>query len=117
VVPYDFNGDGNVDLFIGGRSVPGSYGQVPQSYLLQNDGTGKFKDVTEKQAKGLSNIGFVTSALWFDIDKDGDKDLILTLEWGGIVAFINDHGTFIKKMLTDKKGWWNFVLPVDLNND
>jgi hypothetical protein len=117
VVPYDFNGDGNVDLFIGGRSVPGSYGQVPQSYLLQNDGAGKFKDVTEKQAKGLSNIGFVTSALWFDIDKDGDKDLILTLEWGGIVAFINDHGTFIKKMLTDKKGWWNFVLPVDLNND
>lgn len=117
VVPYDFNSDNNMDLFIGGRSVPGSYGQVPRSYLLQNDGTGKFKDVTEKQAKGLSNIGFVTSALWFDIDKDGDKDLILTLEWGGIVAFINDQGTFTKRMLTDKKGWWNFVLPVDLNND
>ncbi|MEO6814027.1 MAG: VCBS repeat-containing protein [Ginsengibacter sp.] len=117
VVPYDFNGDGNIDLFIGGRSVPWNYGQVPQSYLLQNDGNGKFKDVTEKYAKGLSNIGFVTSALWFDIDKDGDKDLILTLEWGGIVAFINNHGTFTKKILTDKKGWWNFVLPVDLNND
>ena len=117
VVPYDFNGDGNMDLFIGGRSVPWKYGQIPKSYLLQNDGTGKFKDVTEKYAKGLSDIGFVTSALWFDIDKDGDKDLILTLEWGGIVAFINNHGTFTKKVLTDKKGWWNFVLPVDLNND
>ena len=117
VVPYDFNGDGKVDLFIGGRSVPWNYGQVPQSYLLENDGTGKFKDVTNQYAIGLSDVGFVTSALWFDIDKDGDKDLILTLEWGGIVAFINDHGTFTKRMLTDKKGWWNFVLPVDLNND
>jgi hypothetical protein len=117
VVPYDFNGDGKVDLFIGGRSVPGEYGEIPASYLLLNDGTGKFKDVTDQYAKGLSNIGFVTSALWFDIDKDGDKDLILTLEWGGIVAFVNDHGTFHEKVLTDKKGWWNFVLPVDLNND
>lgn len=117
VVPYDFNGDGKMDLFIGGRSVPYNYGQIPQSYLLENDGNGKFTDVTEKYAKGLSHIGFVTSALWYDIDKDGDKDLILTLEWGGIVAFINDHGVFRKKMLTNKKGWWNFVLPVDLNND
>jgi len=117
VVPYDFNGDGKMDLFIGARSVPWNYGQIPQSYLLQNDGTGKFTDVTEKYAKGLSQIGFVTSALWFDVDKDGDNDLILTLEWGGIIAFINNHGTFTKKILTDKKGWWNFVLPVDLNND
>jgi hypothetical protein len=117
VVPYDFNGDGNIDLFIGGRSVPWDYGQIPQSYLLQNDGTGKFKDVTEKYAKGLSHIGFVTSALWYDMDKDDDNDLILTSEWGGIVAFINNHGTFTKKMLTGKKGWWNFVLPVDINND
>lgn len=117
VVPYDFNGDGKMDLFIGARSVPWNYGETPQSCLLQNDGTGRFKNVTEKYAKGLSEIGFVTSALWFDIDKDGDKDLILTLEWGGIVAFINHHGNFTKKILCDKKGWWNFVLPVDLNND
>lgn len=117
VVPYDFNGDGYLDLFIGGRSVPLSYGEIPHSYLLQNDGTGKFKDVTDTYAKGLSNIGFVTSSLWFDLDKDGDKDLLITLEWGGIIAFINDHGRFTKKVLTDKKGWWNFVLPVDLNND
>lgn len=117
VAPYDFNGDGNMDLFIGARSVPWNYGQIPQSYLLENDGTGKFKDVTEKYAKGLSHLGFITSAIWFDIDKDGDKDLIVTLEWGGIVAFINDHGVFRKKILTDKKGWWNFILPVDLNND
>lgn len=117
VAPFDFNGDGKMDLFIGARSVPWNYGQVPQSHLLENTGGGRFKDVTEQYAKGLSDIGFVTSALWFDINKDGQKDLILTLEWGGIVAFINHQGTFTKKVLTDKKGWWNFVLPVDLNND
>ena len=117
VVPYDFNGDGKTDLFIGGRSIPWQYGQVPQSYLLENDGNGKFTDVTEKYAKGLSHLGFVTQALWYDLDRDGDKDLIVSLEWGGIVAFINNHGTFTKKILSDKKGWWNFILPVDIDND
>jgi hypothetical protein len=117
VVSSDFNGDGFPDLFIGGRSVPFNYGQVPRSYLLVNDGRGHFTDVTDKVAPGLSNLGFVTSALWFDIDKDGQKDLIVSLEWGGIEAFINHHGSFEKKELTDKKGWWNFILPVDLNND
>lgn len=117
VAPFDFKGDGKMDLFIGGRSVPWNYGQIPQSYLLQNDGTGKFTDVTEKVMPGLSKIGFVTSALWFDLNKDGEQDLIITLEWGGIVAYMNHHGRFTKKIITDKKGWWNFILPVDLNND
>jgi hypothetical protein len=117
VVANDFNSDGNVDLFIGGRSVPGKYGEIPNSYLLQNDGQGHFRDVTKKYAEGLSGIGFVTSAIWLDIDHDGDKDLILTLEWGGVVAFVNEHGFLHKKVLCDKKGWWNFVLPVDVNND
>ncbi len=117
VEPYDFNGDGFTDLFIGARAVPRHYGDVPKSYLLQNDGTGKFKDVTDFFAKDLAQIGFVTQGLWFDIDKDGDKDLILSLEWDGICAFINDKGHFTKKYLTDRKGWWNFVLPVDVDND
>jgi hypothetical protein len=51
------------------------------------------------------------------LDKDGDKDLLITLEWGGIVAFENVHGRFSKRMITEKKGWWNFVLPVDFDND
>lgn len=117
VAPFDFNQDGKGDLFIGGRSVPWSYGQVPQSYLLQNDGTGRFSDVTAKLAPELGKVGFVTSGQWYDINRDGKSDLILTLEWGGIVAFINDGAGFHKKFLTDKRGWWNFVLPADLNND
>jgi enediyne biosynthesis protein E4 len=117
VVADDFNGDGAVDLFIGGRSVPNHYGQVPRSYLLQNDGKGRFTDVTEQYAKELAEIGFVTKAIWFDMDNNGEKDLVLCLEWGGIIAFLNHHGKFTKKVLTDLKGWWNFILPVDLNHD
>jgi hypothetical protein len=117
IIPYDFNGDGFVDLFIGGRSVPFAYGQSPNSYLLQNDGKGHFKDVTSAFAKELSDIGMVTQAIWFDIDKDGDKDLLICSEWGGIDAFINTKGHFKRKQLTDKKGWWNCILPVDIDND
>ena len=117
VVPYDFNGDGFVDLFIGARAVPFEYGQVPQSYLLLNDKKGKFINVTDQYAPGLSKVGFVTQALWYDIDKDGDKDLLLTQEWGGITAYINTNHKFVKKVLSDKKGWWNFILPVDIDND
>ncbi|MEO6221489.1 MAG: VCBS repeat-containing protein [Ginsengibacter sp.] len=117
IVPYDFNGDGFVDLFLGARTVPWEYGEVPQAYLLLNDRTGRFKDVTSQYAKELAKVGFVTQAIWFDIDKDGDKDLLLSLEWGGITTFINDKGKFTKKVLTDKKGWWSFMLPCDVDND
>jgi enediyne biosynthesis protein E4 len=117
ILPYDFNHDGYVDLFLGGRVVPWEYGQIPHSHLLQNDGTGKFIDVTAKYSKELSQIGMVTNGIWFDIDKDGDKDLLVCLEWGGIECFINNNGRFTKRNLTDKKGWWNFILPVDVNND
>jgi enediyne biosynthesis protein E4 len=113
----DFNKDGFVDLFIGGRAVPYEYGKIPRSYLLQNDGKGKFTDVTSLYAKDLETAGFVTDALWFDIDKDGDNDLLLSLEWGSPTIFINEKGKLIKKILSDKKGWWNFLLPYDIDND
>jgi hypothetical protein len=117
IVPYDFTGDGLVDLFIGGRAVPWEYGVIPQSFLLKNTGDGKFTDVTNQSSKELSRVGFVKHAVWSDIDNDGDKDLILSLEWDGIVAFVNNKGKFEKKYLTDKKGWWNFTLPVDIDGD
>ncbi|MFN8288885.1 MAG: VCBS repeat-containing protein [Chitinophagaceae bacterium] len=113
----DFNNDGHPDLFIGGRAVPWEYGKMPRSFLLLNDGTGKFSDVTEQYAPGLSSAGFVTDARWFDIDKDGDNDLLLALEWGSPTAFINEQGKFTKKVLINNKGWWNFLLPCDIDND
>ena len=117
VVPYDFDGDGAIDLFLGGRAVPNEYGTIPRSYLLKNDGKGKFTDVTDQYSKELSKAGFVKHAVWCDLDKDGDQDLVLSLEWDGIVAFVNHKGRFSKKYLTDKKGWWNFTLPVDVDGD
>lgn len=117
IAASDFNNDGFIDLFIGGRAVPWEYGQIPQSYLLLNDKTGKFMEATQKYAPQLSLSGFVTSAVWYDIDKDGDNDLLLSLEWGGIDAYINNNGKFTKKTLTDKRGWWNFILPYDIDND
>jgi enediyne biosynthesis protein E4 len=113
----DFNGDGNVDLFIGGRTVPWEYGQIPKSYLFQNNGKGKFVDVTSNLSQELGSIGMVTSASWTDMDRDGDQDLVVSLEWGGIVAMLNEGKKFSSKHLTSSKGWWNFALPCDIDKD
>lgn len=117
VVANDFNGDGFTDLFIGGRSVPWEYGTIPYSYLLQNDGTGKFIDVTDKVAPGLKKAGIIKDANWIDINKDGKKDLVLAMEWDGIAVFLNMNNSFTKKYITNNKGWWNFILPCDVDND
>ncbi len=117
VTPCDFNKDGYMDLFIGGRSVTWEYGKIPDSYLLQNDGKGNFADVSVSLAPGLKQAGMVKHAVWTDIDGDKDPDLVICLEWDGIIAFINDGNKFHKTVVTEKKGWWNFVLPVDIDGD
>lgn len=117
IIPFDFTGDGITDLFIGGRAVPLNYGEVPKSHLLKNDGLGKFTDVTQQYGKELLSIGYVKNAKLADMDKDGDQDLVLALEWDGICIMQNDGKSFSKIMLTDKKGWWNFVMPYDFDGD
>ncbi|HWB90751.1 MAG TPA: VCBS repeat-containing protein [Puia sp.] len=117
ITPFDFDGDGKMDLFVGGRSTPFDYGKPPRSYLLKNDGTGKFTDVTDTYARGLSSIGFVTHSCLADLDGDGTQDLILCLEWGGIIAFLDHQGHLVEHVISDRKGWWNFILPVDLDHD
>ena len=117
VLPYDFNNDGLVDFFIGGRAVPKSYGVAPTSYLLQNKGDGSFENVTEKISTGLSSVGMVKDGIWIDIDNDGDKDLVLAIEWDHPKVFLNQNGKFEPLIISDYTGWWNFILPYDFDGD
>ena len=114
---FDFNDDGYVDLFMGARSVPWAYGETPHSYLLQNDGHGHFIDVTPQYNADLAKTGMVKNSALVDLDRDGKLDLIVAVEWDGIYAFMQGNKSFKTVKLTDKKGWWNFVLPTDLDND
>ena len=81
IAAADFDGDGQTDLFVGGRVVPGKYPATPRSFLYRNTG-GKFVDVTEELAPGLREIGMVTAASFADLDGDNRPDLVLALEWG-----------------------------------
>jgi hypothetical protein len=113
----DFSGDGIPDLFIGARAVPYEYGKVPPSYFLLNDGKGRFIDQTAARAPENGLLGFVKNANWYDMDGDGDVDLLLALEWGALTMLENNTGKFSKRILHPAKGWWNFLVPVDINKD
>ena len=117
IAPSDFDGDGRTDLFIGARCTPFAFGQTPRSYWLKNNGNGSFVDVSDKMGNAAKNPGLVTHALWCDIDKDGDSDLLLSCQWNGLCAFINTKGKFERKVITNKLGWWNFMLPFDADGD
>jgi len=121
VVAGDFNGDSHPDLFVGSRVVSRSYGLVPRSHLLQNDGTGHFTDVTLDKAKGLSDAGMVSSAAWLDYDNDGKLDLIVAGEWMPVRVFHQENGRFVDRTaqagFSGTNGWWNSVTAADLNGD
>ncbi len=117
VLPADFNGDGLVDFFFGGRAVPWKYGKTPTSYLFENKGNGRFENVTSQIAEGLEKVGLVKNGTWADMDQDGDPDLVLAMEWGPVQFFLNENGRFKKQPLNEMKGWWNFVLPFDFDKD
>lgn len=116
--PFDFDGDGDLDVFIGGRDVPGIYGVTPKSYLLVNDGKGHFTDETDRLAPELRKTGMVTDASWTDVNKDGKADLIVVGEWMPITVFTN-NGKQLKKLLEvpNSSGWWNCIQAADLDGD
>ncbi len=121
VRPADFDGDGDWDLFLGSRSVPGAYGWSPEQFLLENDGLGHFKDVTINRIKELKNAGMVSDAEWLDYDRDGDPDLVLAGEWMKISIFRNDKGQFTevtgKAGFDETAGWWNCLQVTDIDRD
>ena len=116
----DFDGDGDLDLFVGGRVVPWSYGKPPQSMLLRNDGRGRFRDVTDEVAPGLARIGMVTDALWRDVDGDRRVDLVMVGDWMPITVFRNT-GARLAPLdvpgLRKSHGWWNRIVAADFNGD
>jgi hypothetical protein len=90
----DVDGDGDLDLFVGGRLMPGAYPYSPSSRLFLNDGHGRFA-LDPAASALLQHFGMVTAALFTDLDGDGDSDLLLAIEWGPLKLFLNDdHGGF-----------------------
>jgi len=121
VAAADYDGDGDVDLFVGSRSVPRQYGVSPESYLLENDGSGQFDDVTQARAPELQRIGMVTDAQWADIDGTGELDLVVAGEWMPITVFSNEGGEMVDATealgLSPSSGWWNTVRAADFDGD
>ena len=117
VLPQDVDGDGDVDLFFGGRVVPRFYGRIPESYLLLNDGAGNFSEATATWSEDLQQVGFVKDGTWADVDGDGDADLVLAMEWAPITVFYNEGDRLRKASVSDQRGWWNTVSVGDVNGD
>ena len=119
IAPNDFDNDGDVDVFIGSRSVPGIYGIDPKHLLLENDGKGNFTNTIDKKAFKINSVGMITDAVWEDIDNDSKKDLILVGDWTAPMIFKNTGRRLaeFKSNLTEYQGFWNSVSCVDLNND
>lgn len=110
----DYDQDGDTDLFLGSRCVPGHYGLPARSYLLQNEG-GQWID---RSPESLAGAGLVTDATWQDIDNDQDKDLIVVGEWMDIQIFRNDGSNFTKTApIAHSNGWWTRVEGADLDGD
>jgi enediyne biosynthesis protein E4 len=119
IASYDYDNDGDVDVFIGSRSVPGVYGIDPKHLLLENDGKGNFTNVIDKKGFKINEVGMITDAIWEDIDNDSKKDLIVVTDWSSPKIFKNTGRRLseFKSNLSDYTGFWNTVSCVDLNND
>jgi len=120
----DFDDDGDLDLFVGGKVIPGKYPFPARSYLLRNesrDGKITFTDATEELAPFLNEFGMVSDAHWVDLDRDSDLDLVVVGEWMPIKILENHKGTFTditqKTDLADQTGWWFSVAANDFDND
>jgi hypothetical protein len=119
VVPCDYDNDGDNDVFIGSRSIPGIYGLSPKHLLLENDGKGKFTNVTDRIAIELKEYGMITDAKWEDMDQDGKKELIVVGDWTAPLILKNSGRQFTEyeTNLSDEFGFWNAVACVDVNKD
>ncbi len=116
----DYDNDGDLDLFVGGRLVAGKYPWPTKSYILKND-NGVFKDVTDQIAPDFEQLGMITDANWTDFDTNGTLDLIIVGEWTPILFYSNTNGKFENVTTTtglkDTKGWWFSLTQDDFDGD
>ncbi|WP_161890964.1 VCBS repeat-containing protein [Pontibacter russatus] len=121
VRPFDFDKDGDLDLFVGGRVLGYQYGVSPNSYLLVNDGKGRFTDKTDALAPGLRKAGMVTDGVWTDYDNDGTTDLVVAGDWMALTVFQNKGNRFEKVTdpngLNEATGFWQTVQAADFDKD
>ncbi|MEY3060597.1 MAG: hypothetical protein RL000_1949, partial [Bacteroidota bacterium] len=120
----DFDGDGDLDLFVGGRVDVKAYPKPGQSLLLRNDskpGKLSFTDVTKQWSSALQNVGMVSDFLWTDFNNDNKPDLLIASEWSPLLFYKNTGSSFEKidasKEISDASGWWNSLLSVDVDQD
>jgi enediyne biosynthesis protein E4 len=115
----DIDGDGDLDLFVGGRVIPGRYPEPASSRIFRNVG-GRLETDADNSHR-LAEIGLVSGAVFSDLDGDGDADLALACEWGPIRVFRNDAGQFTEVTaelgLDQYRGWWNGITTGDFDGD
>lgn len=118
IAANDFDNDGDIDVFVGGRIISGKYPKAPESYVLENR-NGTFVNATNKHTKELQHLGLINDAIFSDYDADGDQDVIVVGEWMPVTFLKNDNGVFIKAELPEnsKTGWYQSIKAIDYDND
>tara|TARA_R110002073_G_scaffold53840_1_gene138760 strand:- start:4703 stop:7945 length:3243 start_codon:yes stop_codon:yes gene_type:complete len=113
VKPYDYDGDGDIDLFIGNRSNPDNFGQNVGSYILKNDGKGNFEIDKDFKLKTI-----VTDAIWKDLNGDNQKDLLISTEWDEPKIYYNQNGQLtLAESIDTMNGLWQTVYAFDIDKD
>lgn len=119
VIANDFDADGDEDLFVGGRSMSFNYGTAATSYILENDGKGRFADVTKLKASLIEKLGMVTDAVWANVTGDFNKELVVVGEWMYPHVFNYTNGIFteVQTNMKNMNGWWQTLKASDLDGD
>jgi len=119
IVPLDYDLDGDLDVFVGARNTPLKYGVTPSSALYQNNGAGKFKEVTSTIASDFAKLGMVTSAVWGNLNKSGKASLVVVGEYMYPVIYAFEKGKMVEQVsnLKDMHGWWQSIHMADIDGD